>query len=364
MSPFLRPALSRALTDPVEGIVDLRRYGVTGKACWEQPRPGWSFEADYYDLARHLPKDEIIEGLNGLEIDDGPIASPGHIRQAYFMRFSAEGMRVLRRASTEGWPGWAEAAMAPQYWVVGVSWGGREDQYEEFVREGYWLLGWVEDEKPHLAARRDRIQPGDRIAIKKISTHPNIEIRATGIVRRTDPKDLRVHVRWVQTDLHHHVHSRGCYQSIHGPYDASDPWIREIFRLDDPDGVSDGSGIPDVDGDDRLGLEGGRSWRLHLMIERNRGNIKRKKEQVKRDTGSLDCDACGFNFAGFYGDLGGDFCEVHHRLPLSQVDAPLRPDLDDLAIVCSNCHRMIHKTCPMMSVEEFREMLRRLGRLQ
>jgi predicted HNH restriction endonuclease len=39
------------------------------------------------------------------------------------------------------------------------------------------------------------------------------------------------------------------------------------------------------------------------------------------------------------------------------------PDLDDLAIVCSNCHRMIHRTRPMMSVEEFRELLRRLARL-
>ena len=31
------------------------------------------------------------------------------------------------------------------------------------------------------------------------------------------------------------------------------------------------------------------------------------------------------------------------------------PRLDDLAIVCSNCHRMIHRTKPMMSVEGFRD---------
>jgi hypothetical protein len=344
-------------------MVDLRRYGVTGRVCWEQPGPGWSFEAEYHDLARPIPKSEVIEELNELEIEDGPIDFPGHIRQAYFMRFSAEGLRVLRRASTEDWPAWAEAASLPQYWVVGASWGGREDQYEDFIREGYWLLGWSEDEQPSQAAKRDSIQPGDHIAIKKISKKPNIEIRALGVVRRIDPEDWRVHVHWLEIDLNHQVYSRGCYQSIHGPYEASDPWIREIFGLDDPNGASDGSRIPDVDGDDHLGLEGGKSWRLHLMIERNRGNVERKKRQVKRDTGSLDCEACGFNFAEFYGDLGGDFCEVHHRLPLSQVDAPVCPDLDDLAIVCSNCHRMIHRTRPMMSVEKFRELLRRLGRL-
>jgi len=103
-------ALSRAITDAVEGTVDLRRYGVTGKVCWEEPRRGWSFEADYYDLASPIPKRAVIEELNRLEIQDGPIASHGQIRQGYFMRFSVEGLRILRRASTEDWPEWAEAA--------------------------------------------------------------------------------------------------------------------------------------------------------------------------------------------------------------------------------------------------------------
>lgn len=252
----------------------------------------------------------------------------------------------------------------PQCWVVGASWGGREDQYEEFIRKGYWLLGWVEDEKPHLAARRDRIQPGDHIAIKKISTPPDIEIRALGIVKRVDPKTLRVHVRWVETDLHHRVHSKGCYQSIHGPFDLDDEWTQEVFRLNHSAGSSGESDLPDLDTDHGLGSEGARRWRLHLMIERNRGNVERKKRQVKRDTGSLDCEACGFNFAASYGGLGADFCEVHHRKPLSKVEAPVKPDLDDLAIVCSNCHRMIHKTDPMMTIEKFRERLRKLHELR
>ena len=214
--------------------------GVLG-AAWARV----AFEAEYYDLARPIPKSEVIEELNGLEIEDGPIDFPGHIRQAYFMRFSAEGLHVLRRASAEDWPDWAEAAAPPQYWVVGASWSGREDQYEEFIREGYWLLGWSEDEQPSQAARRDSIQPGDHIAIKKISRKPNIEICALGVVRGIDPEDQRVHVRWLKTGLNHQVYSRGCYQSIHGPYEASDPWIREIFRLDAPNGVSDESGLPD-----------------------------------------------------------------------------------------------------------------------
>jgi hypothetical protein len=29
-----------------------------------------------------------------------------------------------------------------QYWVVGAMWDGSDDQFERFIREGYWLLGW------------------------------------------------------------------------------------------------------------------------------------------------------------------------------------------------------------------------------
>ena len=273
-------ALSRAMTDPVEGTVDLRQYGVTGRVCWEVPGPGWRFEAGYHDLERPILKSAFIEELNELEIQDGPIVAPGQIRQGYFMRFSIEGLRILRRASTEDWPEWAEAASLPQYWVVGASWGGREDKYEEFIREGYWLLGWADDEKPGLAALRDRIQPGDHIAIKKISTHPTIEIRALGIVKRIDPEDHRVYVRWAETDLHHRVHSRGCYSSIHKPCDPDEEWTREVFRLNYANGVSGESDLPDLDFDHHLGSEGGRRWCLHLMIERNRGNAERKKRLV------------------------------------------------------------------------------------
>jgi hypothetical protein len=105
-------ALSHAKTDPIEGIVDLAVYGVKGTVCWEQPGPGWRFEADYYDLATPIPKRAFIAELDKLAIHDGPIAPPGQIRQGYFMPFSVEGLRVLRRASTEDWPDWAGAVFS------------------------------------------------------------------------------------------------------------------------------------------------------------------------------------------------------------------------------------------------------------
>jgi hypothetical protein len=248
----------------------------------------------------------------------------------------------------------------PQYWVAGAMWGGSNDQFEIFIREGYWLLGWEDEDQPIQARRRDQIRPGDRIAIKKRSAgnKSKIEIRATGFVTGIDSESHRVFVRWVASDLHHEVPSRGCFASIHGPFSGGDDWIRRVFQLEQGEHRLEESELPDLDDEFNWAPEGGRRWRLHLVIERNREIVKRKKAQVKSEKGLLECEACGFIFAKVYGDLGADFCEVHHRLALTQLDEAIIPKLADLAIVCSNCHRIIHRTKPMMPVEDFRDKLK------
>lgn len=58
----------------------------------------------------------------------------------------------------------------------------------------------------------------------------------------------------------------------------------------------------------------------------------------------LDCQVCGFNFEEVYGDRGSGYIEVHHKTPLSDIAGPSETDpKTDLVILCSNCHRMIHR---------------------
>ena len=58
----------------------------------------------------------------------------------------------------------------------------------------------------------------------------------------------------------------------------------------------------------------------------------------------LTCEACGFNFEEFYGARGKGYAEVHHKVPLSETRSERRTDpVSDLTILCSNCHRMIHR---------------------
>lgn len=95
--------------------------------------------------------------------------------------------------------------------------------------------------------------------------------------------------------------------------------------------------------DDLEGVdEGGLSLRQHFVRERDRGLRKRKIDSLRKLGRPIDCEVCGFNFERVYGERGHDYCEVHHRRPLHD-SGETRTTLGDLAILCANCHRMIHR---------------------
>ncbi|MEX3923099.1 HNH endonuclease [Paraburkholderia sp. BR10936] len=118
-------------------------------------------------------------------------------------------------------------------------------------------------------------------------------------------------------------------------------------------------GIPPmVDVDEQDGAtEGNSKLATHLRRERNRKIVEQKKREVLKQTGRLCCEACGFNFKAFYGKLGERFCEVHHRVPLHKADGLVKTTTADLAVMCSNCHRIIHRT--ELSVEQFAKHIKR-----
>ena len=102
--------------------------------------------------------------------------------------------------------------------------------------------------------------------------------------------------------------------------------------------------------------EGRLLTRIHKRKERNRKAVERKKAKTRQDTGRLACEACGFDFAEHYGARGDGFAECHHKTPIFQLTENHRTRLEDLAIGCANCHRMIHRE-PAFSVEELRAIV-------
>jgi 5-methylcytosine-specific restriction protein A len=117
--------------------------------------------------------------------------------------------------------------------------------------------------------------------------------------------------------------------------------------------------FPDIDAVSLSGVEGRRVWATHLRRERDPRVIDAKKRQTINETGKLECEVCSFDFEKAYGNIGRSFCETHHIKPLSANVEETETKLEDLAVLCSNCHRMIHRTRPIKSVTEFKAWLRR-----
>lgn len=107
--------------------------------------------------------------------------------------------------------------------------------------------------------------------------------------------------------------------------------------------------------------EGRTLTRLHKSKERNRTLVKKKKAKVLRETGALACEACRFDFAEAYGERGEGFIECHHTQPLHTLDAGSTTKLSELALLCANCHRMIHAKRPWLSVAHLRKLLLDVG---
>jgi len=71
------------------------------------------------------------------------------------------------------------------------------------------------------------------------------------------------------------------------------------------------------------------------------------------------CQGCGIDFGKRYGALGEGFIHVHHIVPLADVRSRYVVDpVKDLRPVCPNCHAMLHRQRPALSIEDLKRMLK------
>ncbi|MGW8180014.1 MAG: HNH endonuclease [bacterium] len=82
--------------------------------------------------------------------------------------------------------------------------------------------------------------------------------------------------------------------------------------------------------------------RQRKVRERSPG-LARKKRLACKNCATLCCKVCGFDFKETYGDLGEGFIECHHATPLSELQPGSKTRLQDLALVCANCHWRLHR---------------------
>lgn len=97
--------------------------------------------------------------------------------------------------------------------------------------------------------------------------------------------------------------------------------------------------------------------RLHITRERNRAIVAAKKAACLKKAGCLACEVCGFDYRKRYGDRGEGYIECHHTRPVYTLRPGHRTKLEDLALICANCHRMVHVRSPWLSLEQLRSVL-------
>jgi 5-methylcytosine-specific restriction protein A len=102
-------------------------------------------------------------------------------------------------------------------------------------------------------------------------------------------------------------------------------------------------------------FEGRKKKRYSSFYERN----PRLRLAAIRHHGTK-CKICGFDFQEMYGQRGNGFIEAHHLIPVSQLRKVRKVNpRKEMTVVCSNCHRMIHRDKNnILSPEQLREILR------
>ncbi len=99
----------------------------------------------------------------------------------------------------------------------------------------------------------------------------------------------------------------------------------------------------------------------HHRRERSRNIVLAKKAAATKVGRRLECEVCGFDFRERYGVRGEGFIECHHIKPVADLGDGTPTRLSDLALLCANCHRMVHARRPWLTVEQLRASLLAMG---
>ena len=128
------------------------------------------------------------------------------------------------------------------------------------------------------------------------------------------------------------------------------------------DGVAEHQNDEDLTGPDEPDIveseEGKVATRIHRYRERDRKLVEKAKELALKKHGHLSCVACGFNFSNRYGASGAGIIDVHHTKPVHTMGPGEKTKVADLALLCSNCHRVVHGKRKWLTLDQLRATLK------
>jgi len=99
--------------------------------------------------------------------------------------------------------------------------------------------------------------------------------------------------------------------------------------------------------------EGNRYKSEATFCSRNRALVEAKKMNS-----DYRCEVCGMAFKEVYGKIGNGYIIAHHKIPIGNIEETATTTLDDIALVCANCHAMLHTKNPPLSLDELRNKMK------
>lgn len=122
-------------------------------------------------------------------------------------------------------------------------------------------------------------------------------------------------------------------------------------KLEDEPTVQD---VLEIREDEQAYAEGQVVTRTIKQRRRSRTLVKDAKQRFIDEHGHLYCEVCGFDFGDVY---GMDYIEAHHTKAIADYDEDSETVIEDLAMLCANCHRMIHSQTPPLTIDELRQKI-------
>lgn len=101
--------------------------------------------------------------------------------------------------------------------------------------------------------------------------------------------------------------------------------------------------------------EGRIFYAKHKRRERKRKLVEDAKVQFRaKNDNKLFCEVCSFNFLETYGI---DYIEVHHIKAIAEMKDDEVTKVEDVRLVCPNCHRIIHSKTPHFTINEVKKII-------
>ncbi len=192
--------------------------------------------------------------------------------------------------------------------------------------------------------------------------------------------ECRNHSRFTWTDLVSQFPSLQPFQGKQnvgniGTHIYDKPDVDKLLRLvlgnsvslDTKHGIQETRGLSSTPKDDSFEhcCEGAKQ---RVEVDRRERDPRIRNAAIRLAKGAdrnepLRCEVCTMSFQEEYGELGRGFIEAHHKDPLSNGKRQIELNDEDsvreyIALLCSNCHRMIHRGDKLLTVEELRKLIR------